>query len=146
MRTLNLKERVLIYSLMALLLVSTVTSASSTSTAATGSVVNAQPDNPELDFTLVNQTGYSIKELYIGKTGTGDWAKEDEVLKGSVFATNTQKPIKFQPRETAEKWDIMVKWADGSGGVEWEGLDLTEINKLTLIYDAEKNKTSAVVE
>jgi hypothetical protein len=68
------------------------------------------------------------------------------VLKGSVFATNTQKPIKFQPRETAEKWDIMVKWADGSGGVEWEGLDLTEINKLTLIYDVEKNKTSAVVE
>ena len=102
--------------------------------------------NPELDFTIVNKTGYAIKELSIGATGTGDWAKEDEVLKGRTFADGDSLEIKFSPRATAANWDIKVVWADGSGGEEWIKLDLTEIEKATLVYDKEKDQTSAVIE
>jgi hypothetical protein len=102
--------------------------------------------NETLDFVLVNKTGYPIKGLYVGPTGTGDWAKEDEILKGKEFATGTELPIKFHPKATAPKWDIMVDWSDGSGRVEWLGLKLSEIEKVTLIYDKDKDKTSAIIE
>jgi hypothetical protein len=114
------------------------------SLAATTIVRSAQ--NESLDFTLVNKTGYTIKALYIGKSGTGDWVKEDEVLKGKSFNAGTELPIKFHPKESAEKWDVMVTWADGSGNVEWLNLKLTEITKLTLVYDKEKDKTSAIID
>jgi len=102
--------------------------------------------NPELDFTIVNKTGYDIKGLYIGARGTGDWAKEDEVLKGRNFADGKALDIEFQPKAKATKWDIMVKWADDSGSVEWLNLKLTEITKVTLVYDKAKDKTSAIIE
>ena len=102
--------------------------------------------NPELDFTIVNKTGYDIKGLYIGASGTGDWTKEDEVLKGRSFTNGKALDIKFSPKAKAEKWDIMVKWADDSGTVEWLNLKLTEITKVTLVYDKEKDKTSAIIE
>jgi hypothetical protein len=106
----------------------------------------SETSNPDLDFTLVNKTGYDIKELSIGATGTGNWTKEDEVLKGKTFADDASLEIKFHPRATAEKWDIKVEWADGSPGVEWEGLKMTEIEKITLTYDRATNKTTANVE
>ena len=102
--------------------------------------------NPELDFTIVNKTGYDIKALYIGASGTGDWTKEDEVLKGRAFPNGKSYDIKFSPRAKAEKWDIMVTWADGSGSEEWLKLKLTEIEKVTLIYDKEKDQTKAIIE
>ena len=102
--------------------------------------------NPELDFTIVNKTGYDIKALYIGASGTGDWTKDDEVLKGKPFANGKAYDIKFSPRAKAEKWDIMVTWADGSGSEEWLNLKLTEIEKVTLVYDKEKDQTKAIIE
>jgi hypothetical protein len=102
--------------------------------------------NPELDFTIVNKTGYDIKALSIGASGTGDWTKEDEVLKGRAFPNGKSYDIKFSPRAKAEKWDIMVTWADGSGSEEWLNLKLTEIEKVTLIYDKEKDQTKAIIE
>lgn len=102
--------------------------------------------NPELDFTIVNKTGYDIKALYIGASGTGDWTKDDEVLKGKAFKNGASYDIKFSPRTKAEKWDIMVDWADGSGREEWLNLKLTEIEKVTIIYDKEKDVTKAIIE
>ena len=102
--------------------------------------------NPELDFTIVNKTGYDIKALYIGASGTGDWTKDDEVLKGRAFKNGASYDIKFSPRTKAQKWDIMVTWADGDGSEEWLNLKLTEIEKVTLIYDKAKDQTKAIIE
>jgi hypothetical protein len=102
--------------------------------------------NADLDFTLVNRTGYSIKAVYIGASGTGDWTRDDEVLKGRTFRNGTALDITFHPRARAEEWDIMVEWSDGSGREEWLELDLTEITKLTLVYDGERDVTSVIIE
>ena len=102
--------------------------------------------NPDLDFTIVNKTGYDIKALSIGASGTGEWTKDDEVLKGKPFKNGQSYDIKFHPKAKAEKWDIMVTWADGSGSEEWLNLKLTEIEKVTLIYDKEKDVTKAIIE
>jgi hypothetical protein len=106
----------------------------------------APSQNPELDFTIVNKTGYAIKALYIGASGTGDWTKEDEVLKGRAFPDGKSYDIKFSPKAKAEKWDIMVSWSDGSGDTEWLNLKLTEIEKVTLVYDKAKDKATAIIE
>lgn len=102
--------------------------------------------NQELDFTLINKTGYDIKQVSIGPTGEKNWTSEDEVLKGRKFANGESLEIKFHPKATAKNWDIMVEWADGSGSEEWLNLNLTEIEKVTLIYNADKDETSAIVE
>ena len=102
--------------------------------------------NPDLDFTLINKTGYAIKNVYIGASGTGNWTKEDEVLNGRNFANGNSLEIKFNPKATAEKWDVKVEWADNSGSEEWLKLNLTEIEKVTLVYDKDKDETSAIVE
>jgi hypothetical protein len=106
----------------------------------------ASPQNEELDFTIVNKTGYKIKALYIGASGTGDWDKQDEILKGRSFNNEDALDITFSPKEKAAKWDIMVTWADGSGSEEWLNLKLTEITKVTLIYDKANDTTKAIIE
>lgn len=102
--------------------------------------------NEELDFTLVNKTGYDIKQVSIGPNGDKDWLPEDEVLKGRKFGNGESLEIKFNPKATAKNWDIMVEWADGTGTEEWLNLNLTEIEKVTLVYNKEKDETSAIIE
>jgi hypothetical protein len=145
MNPLEMKNKALTVGLAVLLFTILAHSSSGTTASTASPMVNAA-QNAALDFNLVNKTGYSIKALYIGASGTGDWTKEDEVLKGRTFANGQSLDIEFNPRAKAEKWDIMVTWADGSGSEEWLNLKLTEITKVTLVYDKDADKTSAIIE
>jgi len=102
--------------------------------------------NPDLDFTLVNKTGYAIKKVYIGVASSKDWADDDEVLKGRKFPDGASFDIKFHPKAMAKKWDIMVEWADGSANDEWLNLNLTKIEKITLKYNKAKDETTAEIQ
>ncbi len=102
--------------------------------------------NAELDFDLVNKTGYDIKAVFVGPTSTKDWSDDMEVLHGKNFGDGATLALKFHPKATAEKWDVKVEWADGSGTVEWLDLNLTKIEKVTLKYDKGTDKTTAVIE
>jgi hypothetical protein len=130
---------------LAVMLLAILTYSPRATTASKTSPVAITAQNAELDFDLVNATGYDIKELYIGPSGTGDWDKSDEILKGKVLKDGELWKIKFHPKATAEKWDMMVTWADGSGKVEWLNLKLTEIDKITLKYNKATDKTTAVI-
>ena len=102
--------------------------------------------NEELDFTLVNKTGYDIKQVSVGPTGDKNWTPEDEVLKGRAFKNGESLDIKFHPKEKAENWDLKVEWTDGSPSEEWLKLNLTKIEKVTLKYDRASDKTTAEIE
>ena len=103
--------------------------------------------NEDLDFTLVNGTGYDIKVVMVGPTGDKNWTKDDELdLKGKEFKDKESLDIKFHPKERAEHWDLRVEWSDGDAPVEWLNLDLTKIEKITLKYDKASGKTTAVTE
>jgi hypothetical protein len=69
-----------------------------------------------------------------------------EILKGRTFPDGASLDIKFHPKATATKWDLKVEWTDGSPSVEWYDLNLTKIEKVTLKYDKETDKTTAVIE
>ena len=96
-----------------------------------------------LDFTLVNSTGWGIKELYIAPSSSEDWGSN--ILKKVLKDGETIK-ITFSPKATATKWDISIVWEVGGKSVYWKGYKLTDISKITLKYDENTQETSAATE
>jgi hypothetical protein len=142
MNTLKMYRKLLAIGLAVLSLTILISSSARTSQAATsGTLINAA-QNDELDFTLVNGTGYNIKKVYIGPSNNPNWTADMEVLRGRTFRNGSALDITFSPRARSAKWDLRVEWADGDTPVDWYGLDLTTIEKLTLLYDADSGKTS----
>ena len=103
-------------------------------------------ENDQLDFDLTNRTGYAINTLYIGKSGNKEWHDSDEVKipSGSIDDRATLH-IHFSPKQKYEVWDVYVKFEDGSDA-EFDQLDLTQINKLTLHYNRKTNETTTTQE
>jgi hypothetical protein len=83
------------------------------------------------DFTLVNQTGVSINELYVSPHTSNDW--EEDILGVDTLPSGESLDITFSRSEKAALWDLKV--VDKSGNsITWENLNLLEISKLTLHY------------
>src|SRR5256885_8657992 len=99
-----------------------------------------------LDFELVNKTGYDIKALYIGPSANKDWTEDMEVLHGRTFANGSSLDITFNPKARAERWDIMVEWVGEYDNDQWLNLKLTEISKVTLTYNRKTDETHASIE
>ncbi len=97
----------------------------------------------ELDFKLVNRTGYDLKELFIGPTSSEDWG--DNILKRPL-KDGASIEIKFNPKASAAKWDLKVVYEVDDTSVQWLGYDLKEITTITLFYDKKTDKTSAKTE
>ena len=91
-----------------------------------------------LDFSLVNATGYDIKEIYVSPTGVDEWG--DNVLKGTLKDGATLE-LSFSPKATASKWDIKAVYTDGETA-EWKGAKLTDIEKITLHWDKDKGSSA----
>jgi geranylgeranyl pyrophosphate synthase len=98
----------------------------------------------EMDFVLVNGTGYQINEVYIGPSSSDDWGKN--ILK-EVMPDKATLSVTFKPEADAvESWDLMVAWNDGSPNTYWRGLKLAQIHQITLKYNKSADETSAVIE
>lgn len=83
------------------------------------------------DFTLVNATGVEIDKVFISPHDKDDW--EEDVLGQDTLPDGQSVDIKFHRAETAPVWDLRIEDSKGNG-IEWENLNLLEINKLTLNY------------
>jgi hypothetical protein len=106
-------------------------------------IVPAHADNDDLDFTLVNKTGYGIKEIYIAPSASTDWG--DNLLKKPMENADSLA-ISFDPKAKAEHWDIRIVWVDEGADVVWKKCKLTEISKFTLHYNRDTDETSAETE
>lgn len=82
------------------------------------------------DFTLHNETGVTIKELYISPHSTNEW--EENILASDSLKDGEEQDIVFPKREKADNWDLKIVDKEGDS-VEWENLKLTEITDVTLI-------------
>lgn len=83
------------------------------------------------DFTLHNETGVEIYELYVSPTSADDW--EEDVLGVETLAAGDSVKITFNDREKRGKWDLKVVDSKGNS-IEWEALNLIEISDVTLHY------------
>jgi len=107
-------------------------------------VTSARADEElNLDFDLVNKTGWGIKEVYVSPSASDDW--EENILKAPLKDGETLE-VTFHPKLSAKKWDLKIVWVDGGDAVFWRGCDLSEISKLSLFYDEDKDETSAKAE
>lgn len=101
----------------------------------------AQAEN--LDFTLVNRTGYVINEIYVSAAGRKSW--EEDVMGRDALGEGESVRINFDRGEQDCLWDLKVVYEDEEEA-EWGRLDLCELSKLTLHYDRNKSSTWADVE
>ncbi|MCE2789849.1 MAG: hypothetical protein LW630_08045 [Saprospiraceae bacterium] len=99
-----------------------------------------------LDFTLVNKTGYDINEVFVSPTKMKDWG--EDIMGRDVLPDGESVDITFDSEETSRKWDIYVTWVgyDEDEDVFWTGFDLSKISKITLYYDLKTGKTWAETE
>jgi hypothetical protein len=106
-------------------------------------VVPAHADNAALDFTLVNATGYGIKEIYIAPTSESDWG--DNII-SKPMENGDSLAITFDPKAEAQYWDIKIVWVDEGADVVWKKCKLSDISKITLHYNRDTDETSATTE
>ena len=86
------------------------------------------------DFTLVNQTGVEIHNLYVSETTNEDW--EEDVLGDKVLPDGARIDIAFHGRSACQ-WDMLVADDEGNN-VTWTGLNLCETSVVVLRCDEEE--------
>ncbi|HOT76209.1 MAG TPA: argininosuccinate lyase [Candidatus Wallbacteria bacterium] len=101
-------------------------------------------DGSANDFTLVNRTGYSISSVYVGASKSDSWG--EDILGQDILENGASVDIKFHPDADVELYDIKVVYKVDNSSAVWYGFDLTKLNKITIFYDAEANKTTAESE
>ena len=97
----------------------------------------------DADFTLVNGTGYTIREVYISPANRDAWGRDR--LGDGDLPNGRSKLFKFSDKANCVQ-DIKVVFDDSDVEVTWEDLDLCEINKLTLKYNRAARTVSAIKE
>lgn len=94
----------------------------------------------DLDFTLVNKTGYDIKSIYIDESASDKWS--DDILKGQGPLKNGETfKVEFDAAEKTVKWDLKVIYTDGEEAM-WTGAKLNEINKINLFWSKDKGSSA----
>jgi hypothetical protein len=83
------------------------------------------------DFTLHNETGVEIHELYVSPVTTDDW--EEDVLGQDTLKDGESVKITFDDRDKHVHWDLKVVDSKGNS-IEWHDLNLIEIEDVTLHY------------
>ena len=104
------------------------------------SVASASEDCNQ-NFTLVNDTGYGIREVYVSPTRSNDW--EEDVMGSDVLDANTSVDITFPHGDRHHHYDLKVVYDDDGTSAEWSDFDLCTISEITLSYNRRSGKTWA---
>ncbi|QEI06620.1 hypothetical protein FXN63_12845 [Pigmentiphaga aceris] len=97
----------------------------------------------DADFTLLNRTGYDIREVYLSASNRNSWGVDR--MGDVVLEKNKSRLFKFRD-SAACKQDLKVVFDDDASEVVWKGFDLCEINKITLKYNRKTDEVSAETE
>lgn len=97
----------------------------------------------DADFTLVNRTGYDLREVYISPTHRNAWGNDR--LGDGLLANARSRLFKFSDKASC-KQDLKVVFDDDASEVVWEEFDLCSIDKITLKYNRSTKTVSADVE
>jgi hypothetical protein len=91
------------------------------------------------DITIVNDTGYPIKFIGVNPPGD-DVFNENELEK--TLPNKGKVEVTFDNSHKGCKWNIKVTWADDNTSSIFRGLDLCEIDVVTLKYDKATDKAT----
>ena len=95
------------------------------------------------DFTVLNNTGYPIEEVYVSASAKDEW--EEDVLGRDTLPEGERTKIRFSSDEEACLWDLKVVYSDEETA-EWQGINLCEVSVVALSYDRKSGRTWAETE
>lgn len=95
----------------------------------TQNFISAASQNKQ-DFTLHNETGQEVKEVYISPTGVEEW--EEDILGTDTLTTGESVDISFTRRQE-DMWDMKVVFRSGKSSV-WTKLNLSQITDVTISF------------
>lgn len=107
-------------------------------------VASAQAQDAKQDFTLVNRTGYELKEVYVSPSKSDDW--QDDVLGEDTLADGDHANIHFSRSAKTCKWDLKVVYTEDNSSAVWSDIDLCKVEKITIHYNEKEDKTSATFD
>ena len=96
------------------------------------------------DFKLVNRTGYEIKEVYVSPSKSTDW--EEDILGEGVLDDKASREIHFHRSVESCHWDLKVVYTVDSSNAIWNDIDLCTVEKITIHYDKNADKTTATFD
>ena len=97
----------------------------------------------DADFTLVNKTGYDIREVYVSAANKNNWGNDR--MGSKMLENNASRLFKFSDKASC-KQDMKVVFDEGDQEVTWPAIDLCEVEKLTLKYNRGTKEVSALKE
>ncbi len=92
------------------------------------------------NFNLVNNTGYTIKEVYVSPVSTNDW--EEDVLGQDTLDDGQSVLIRFPHHAGGCNWDMKVVYDDDTDA-HWENFNLCTISEISISYNSKTGKTWA---
>jgi hypothetical protein len=93
------------------------------------------------DFTLTNNTGYTIRSVYISPHDEDDWGSD--VMGSDELDDDADVDIHFPSgRSQTCIWDLKVAYDDGTTA-EWDNFNLCTISSIQIDYDHDTGKTWA---
>lgn len=97
----------------------------------------------DADFTLLNRTGYTLREVYLSPSHKSAWGRD---RMGDGYLNNGKSRLfKFSDKSSCTQ-DLKVVFDDDESEVVWEEVNLCEINKITLKYNRKSGEVSADTE
>lgn len=93
------------------------------------------------DFSLINETGYDIKSVYVSSHRTDKW--EEDVLGDDQLDDGAKVNIHFSPKTKTCKFDLKVVYEIDDSSAVWKNIDLCTVSKITIRYNKKNDKTSA---
>jgi hypothetical protein len=97
-------------------------------------------DAARQNFTLVNNTGYTIKEVYVSTVNSNSW--EEDVLGQDELDNDQSVDITFPHHAGGCYWDLKVVYDDDSDAY-WKNFNLCTISEITISYNRHSGKTWA---
>jgi len=83
------------------------------------------------DFTLHNQTGKAIKEIFIEPSNSERFG--EDVMGKDVVANGGSIHVTFHSAASGNHWDLKVVFVDDTSTV-WSNVDLSAIDEITISY------------
>jgi hypothetical protein len=101
-------------------------------------------EEADQDFKLVNRTGYDLEKVFVSPSKLEDWG--NDVMGRDVLGDGDSVNIKFHPKAKTCQWDLKVIYTvDGSSAI-WHDIDLCSVEKITIRYNKNTDKTTATFD
>lgn len=113
---------------------------------AAASAGSANAQEAKQDFTLVNKTGYDISEVYVSPSHSDSWEEDLLADEDDNFGDGESKSIHFKSKVKTCLWDLKVVYDEDDSTAIWRDVNLCEVSKITLRYNAKSGETKALFD